>query len=64
MGPSSVVDRDAALRDPLPLSTLQRDLGLDAEARLLVLGDAYMSPYELMSVGGAIVCVVCARGCG
>jgi uncharacterized protein with von Willebrand factor type A (vWA) domain len=48
------VFRDAALRDPLPLSTLQRDLGLDAEARLLVLGDAYMSPYELMSVGGAI----------
>jgi uncharacterized protein with von Willebrand factor type A (vWA) domain len=48
------VYRDHALRDPIPLSALHHTLGLNDQARLLVLGDAYMSPYELLSVGGIL----------
>ena len=48
------VYRDAQLRDGLKLSELKQRLGLDQQSRLLILGDAYMAPYELLSVGGII----------
>ena len=48
------VYQDANLRDGLPLTELKQRLGLDDQTRLLVLGDAYMAPYELLSVGGII----------
>ena len=46
------VYEDAALRQRVSLEDLHRSL--DRETRLLVVGDACMSPYELFSVGGAI----------
>lgn len=46
------VYEDAQLRQAVRLEELSRSL--DRETRLLVVGDACMSPYELFSVGGAI----------
>lgn len=46
------VYEDAALRERVSLDELTRRF--DRETRLLVIGDACMSPYELFSVGGAI----------
>ena len=45
---------DHELRQAIPLSALHHRLGLNDQAKLLVLGDAYMSPYELLSVGGIL----------
>jgi uncharacterized protein with von Willebrand factor type A (vWA) domain len=46
------VYEDAALRTRVTLDDLSRKL--DKETRLLIVGDACMSPYELFSIGGAI----------
>jgi uncharacterized protein len=43
---------EASMRTPIPLEELSRSL--DSQTRLLVIGDACMSPYELFSVGGMI----------
>ena len=46
------VYEDASLRTRVTLDDLSRKL--DKETRLLIVGDACMSPYELFSIGGAI----------
>jgi uncharacterized protein len=46
------VYKDARFREPISLESLSRLH--DRETRLLILGDACMSPYELFSVGGMI----------
>ena len=46
------VYEEAAMRTSVSLESLHRTL--DSQTRLLIIGDACMSPYELFSVGGMI----------